>query len=89
MNKINSVRAGTARRTTMDAYRNHGAVTAQSITFGYGGAKGSWQYKSYWCSDARVKITIKGTRANSGDSVEMIVGATSGIFNTYQHRMWI
>ncbi|MFF2203606.1 hypothetical protein [Streptomyces sp. NPDC058145] len=68
----------------LDAYCHDSTITGQSITLGYGPSKNGWQYKSYWCTDAPVKINIEGNRS-SGDSVDLIVGATSGVFNSYNY----
>ncbi|MFI2765143.1 hypothetical protein ACH5A3_41015 [Streptomyces echinatus] len=68
----------------LDAYCHDSTITGQSITFGYGPSKNGWQYKSYWCTDAPVKINIEGSRS-AGASVDLIVGATSGVFNTYNY----
>lgn len=68
----------------LDAYCHHGALTGQSVTLGYRNWGGSWHYKSYWCTDTPVKIDVRSDRHENG-SVELIVGATSGIANTYQY----
>ena len=58
-------------------------LTGQSMTFGFGPSKQSWSWKSYWCTD-EPHIHIKGTRA-AGDTIDMQVGATAGIANTYKY----
>ncbi|WP_460105069.1 hypothetical protein [Streptomyces sp. YKOK-J1] len=68
----------------LDAYCHDSTITGQSVTLGYGASKSGWQYKSYWCTDTPVKINIEGNRS-SGDTVDLIVGATSGVFNTYNY----
>ncbi|MCM2413449.1 hypothetical protein [Streptomyces sp. RKAG290] len=68
----------------LDAYCSDGAITRQSATFGYRNWNGTWQYKSVWCDETPVRISVRGTR-HSGGSVEMIVGATSAAFNTYSY----
>ncbi|MBA9050402.1 hypothetical protein ACFY2H_41635 [Streptomyces griseofuscus] len=68
----------------LDGYCSHGAATRQSVTFGYRNWNGTWHYKSAWCDETPVHISVRGTR-HDGGSVEMIVGATSGVFNLYDY----
>lgn len=67
----------------LNGYCSSGTLTGQSMTFGFGPSKQSWQWKSYWCTD-EPHIHIEGTRA-AGDTIDMQVGATSGILNTYNY----
>lgn len=69
---------------TLDAYCPDNTLTGQSITLGYRNWNGTWEYKSYWCTDAPVTINLTDTRHHGG-SVELIVGATSGVFNSYEY----
>ncbi|MFE3514053.1 hypothetical protein [Streptomyces sp. NPDC059166] len=68
----------------LDAYCHHGTITGQSVTLGYRNWNGTWKYKSYWCTDTPVNIDVRSERHENG-SVELVVGATSGIANTYQY----
>jgi hypothetical protein len=68
----------------LDAYCGPGALTKQSATFGYGSQSGSWQYKSFWCNDLPQDLVLRGER-KEGEGVDLIVGATSGVFNTYNY----
>lgn len=67
-----------------DWYCPDNTITGQSVTFGYSTAGGSWLYKSYWCSDLPTHLHLSGGRQN-GEAMKLIVGATSGVFNTYQY----
>ncbi|MEV0379711.1 hypothetical protein [Nonomuraea sp. NPDC050643] len=66
----------------LDAYCHHGALTAQSVRLDYGATHRGWQDVRYWCSDTPVPIHLNGQR-DYGDTVDLKVGATSGVFNTY------
>ncbi|RNL68252.1 hypothetical protein [Streptomyces sp. I6] len=68
----------------LDAYCSSGALTRQSVTFGYRNWNGTWQYKGAYCDETPFHISVLGTR-HDGGSVEMVVGATSGVFNTYDY----
>lgn len=69
---------------TLDANCDDGAPTSQSVTLGYRNWNGTWMYQSFWCSVAPVTVSVNGSR-HEGGSVEMVVGATSGAFNTYRY----
>ncbi|MGW0365860.1 hypothetical protein [Streptomyces sp. NPDC002990] len=66
----------------LSAWCGAGALTHQSFILYYRGASQSWQYKSFWCDDSPQHLHLEETRA-SGEKVELQVGATSGIANTY------
>ncbi|SDL36410.1 hypothetical protein [Nonomuraea jiangxiensis] len=66
----------------LDAYCHHGAMTRQSVRLDYGATHRGWQDVRFWCDETPVPIYLHGQR-DYGDSVDLKVGATSGVFNTY------
>ncbi|HEX4813502.1 MAG TPA: hypothetical protein VFV66_12205 [Nonomuraea sp.] len=68
----------------LDAYCHHGAMTRQSVRLDYRATHGGWQDVRFWCDQTPVPIHMYGSRSY-GDSVDVTVGATSGVFNTYNY----
>ncbi|MFY1679236.1 MULTISPECIES: hypothetical protein [unclassified Streptomyces] len=68
----------------LHAYCSSGTATRQSVTFGYRNWNGTWQYRGAYCDQTPMRVSVLGTR-HEGGSVEMVVGATSGVFNTYDY----
>lgn len=68
----------------LEGYGGPGALTTQHATFGYKTSEGSWKYETVSCDSGPKEITIRGQR-KSGENIQVIVGATSGIANTYQY----
>ncbi|ROP48031.1 hypothetical protein [Streptomyces sp. PanSC9] len=63
-----------------------GALTTQYVTFGYGPASKGWFYKTLSCDsdDLPAHMEISGNRP-AGDKIDLQVGATSGVGNTWQY----
>lgn len=69
----------------LDAYCHHGAATRQSVRLDYGATHGAGQIHRFWCDETPVPIQAYGYRDHSGDTVDLKVSATSGVFNTYNY----
>ncbi|RKT02144.1 hypothetical protein BX286_0006 [Streptomyces sp. 3211.6] len=65
-----------------DGYCAPGALTTQYATLAYHGAGDAWGYKTRSCADLPEHFHFTGTRKR-GAKIELQVGATSGIANTY------
>ncbi|GAA3518011.1 hypothetical protein FHR32_007298 [Streptosporangium album] len=59
-------------------------MTHQSVRLDFGATHGAWQSQRFWCADTPVPIQVYGQRSH-GDTVDLKVGATSGVFNTYNY----
>ena len=68
----------------LEGYGGPGAMTTQYATFGYKTSRGSWRYETVSCDDGPKEITIRGQR-QSGENIQVIVGATSAVLNLYQY----
>ena len=75
---------GYAIRGTLTADGGSGAATTQHATFGYKSSSAGWQYKTVACDDTPTEFTVRGQR-KSGENIVVLVGATSGVLNVYQH----
>jgi hypothetical protein len=67
-----------------DGYCASGTITTQYATFAYHGVGDSWGYKTRSCEALPEHFHFTGTRQR-GAKLELQVGATSGIANTYQY----
>ena len=67
----------------LDAYCHHATLTPQSVRLDIGATHGAGTIHSFWCADTPVPIHVWGYRHHAGDTVDLKVGATSGVFNTY------
>jgi hypothetical protein len=66
----------------LDVLMAGNTVTTQYATIGYKSSSGSWVYQTFDFSSPRQDITIYGDR-RSGDSLQLVVGATSKVANLY------
>jgi hypothetical protein len=64
------------------SYCGPGALTAQSVRLDWRESGGSWSDRRFWCDNYGEHIDMYGSRSY-GNSVDITVGATSGVFNTY------
>jgi hypothetical protein len=71
-------------RGTLDASTQGGALTQQHATFGHKSASGSWKYETFRADDGLKDISIRGQR-KAGESIRLVVGATSNIANLYSY----
>lgn len=63
---------------------NEGPLFTEYATLGHGPASSSYTYLTFDCSNLDKQIHITGTRP-VGDQVDVRVGGTSGLLNTYQY----
>lgn len=82
-----SVRAdgptGFVIKGTLSSYASPGTLTKQSATVAYGAASGAWACQTYGC-DEEGTFRVTGSR-KAGEAVQVKVGATSGIANSYNY----
>ncbi|MBB6421047.1 hypothetical protein [Streptomyces sp. AK010] len=71
-------------RGTLDADTQGGALTQQHATFGHKSASGSWKYETFKTDDGLKDILVRGQR-KAGESIRLIVGATSNVANLYNY----
>jgi len=71
-------------RGTLDASTQGGALTQQHATFGHKSASGSWKYETFRTDDGVKDILVRGQR-KAGESIRLVVGATSNIANLYSY----
>ncbi|MFJ6252486.1 MULTISPECIES: hypothetical protein [unclassified Streptomyces] len=75
---------GYVMRGTLDADTQGGALTQQHATFGHKSASGSWKYETFRTDDGLKDILVRGQR-KAGESIRLVVGATSNIANLYSY----
>lgn len=73
-----------AVRGTLDASTQGGALTQQHATFGHESASGSWKYETFKTDDGVKDILVRGQR-KAGESIRLVVGATSNVANLYSY----